>query len=158
MKKAIIMIVMLLFMILISFPSYGGATKLVIDGKRVQLDTDPIIRSASVFVPLRGVFEVFKAQVTYDKPSQTVRAVRGNNKVVIIIDSNKAKVNGLTQIMPTPAFIYNNRTMVPLRFISESLGCEVRWEPATSTIYIDSKPGSGKEPKDPDVDDIDVKF
>jgi minor extracellular serine protease Vpr len=32
--------------------------------------------------------------------------------------------------------IINSRTMLPLRFVSENLGCSVLWEDATKTITI----------------------
>lgn len=161
--RRIFIIVLIFFLAMICFlPGECGGIKLFIDSKRVTLDTDPIIKRATVFVPLRGVFEVFKAQVSYDKTKQTVKAIRGKNTVVLVIDQTKAKVNGIEKIMPIPAFIHRNRTMVPLRFISESLGCNVRWEPGTSSIYIDSKGedrAGKKEPKDDiNVDDFDVDF
>jgi hypothetical protein len=40
-------------------------------------------------------------------------------------------------------FIYNNVTYVPLRFVSESFGKEVQYEPDTYSIYL------GKVPKQP---------
>lgn len=152
--KAIALTVGLMILLICLAQGASAAPRLVIDGKFVELDTTPMIRSATVFVPLRGVFEQFKAQVSFDKKSLKVVAVKGKNTVVLVVGSNRAKVNGVQQIMPIPAFIYNNRTMVPLRFISESLGCEVKWEPGKSIVYIDSKGGSGQDNKtdDPDVD------
>jgi len=141
-------------LILCSTPSFCGNPKLVVDGKKLATDTDPMMRSATIFVPLRGVLEEFKSRVSFDKATNTVRAVRGKKIVVLVIDSTSAKVDGVKTIMPIPAFIYNNRTMVPLRFVSESLGCSVRWEPRTNTVYIHSK-GGNEENTDIDIKDID---
>ncbi|MDR0469107.1 MAG: copper amine oxidase N-terminal domain-containing protein [Peptococcaceae bacterium] len=38
--------------------------------------------------------------------------------------------------MDVPAMIINDRTMVPLRYVSEMLGCEVVWNPDTRSINI----------------------
>lgn len=38
-------------------------------------------------------------------------------------------------------FVYNGRTYVPLRFLSESLGRPVDWDDATGTIYVGARPG-----------------
>jgi len=37
--------------------------------------------------------------------------------------------------------ITNSRTMVPLRFVAESLGCEVEWLPDTKSIRITYQAG-----------------
>jgi hypothetical protein len=159
MRKALFVIVTVTFFLISLSPACRANIKLVIDNKKVFLDTEPMIRQASGFVPLRGVFEALKAQVSYDKGRQLVTAVRGKRTVLLTVGSNTAKVDGIKTIMPIPAFLYNNRTLVPLRFVTESLGCEVLWEPATSTVYISSKAGSAPATKDPDVDDkIDVDF
>lgn len=41
-------------------------------------------------------------------------------------------------------FIYNGRVYVPLRFISESLNCDVAWERATSSVYLTVTPPKGE--------------
>lgn len=41
---------------------------------------------------------------------------------------------------------YNQRTMVPLRFISEALGCDVEWVQETYTVVITT--GAGKVDND----------
>jgi hypothetical protein len=149
-------IILLTIVVLLACPVFGycGSIKLVVDGKKLSTDTDPMMRSAAIFVPLRGVLEEFKSRVSFDKATNTVKAVRGKKTVVLVIDSTSAKVDGVKTIMPIPAFIYNNRTMVPLRFVSESLGCSVRWEPRTNTVYIHSK-GGKEDDVDVDVKDID---
>ncbi|MDQ7822169.1 MAG: copper amine oxidase N-terminal domain-containing protein [Candidatus Eremiobacteraeota bacterium] len=136
----------------------GQDIKLVVDGKKIKTDVPPMMSQATIFVPLRGVLERFKAAISYEKSTGTVRAARGNHKVVIVVNSTKAKVNGRTKIMPIPAFIHHERTLVPLRFMSEALGCSVRWEPSSAAVYVDSQGGgSSSGGDDPLKDDIDVK-
>ncbi|HPF49880.1 MAG TPA: copper amine oxidase N-terminal domain-containing protein [Caldisericia bacterium] len=36
--------------------------------------------------------------------------------------------------------IHNDRTMVPMRFLAESLGCEVEWIPETKEIILTYSP------------------
>lgn len=157
MRRALLVLLMATFF-LVSFSTAGRANiKLVVNNKKVLLDTEPMIRQATIFVPLRGVFEALKAQVDYDKSRQLVTAVRGKRTVHLTVGSNTAKVDGVKKLMPIPAFMYNNRTLVPLRFVTEALGCDVVWEAASSTVYISSKGGSGPATRDPDVDDIDIK-
>jgi len=45
-------------------------------------------------------------------------------------------VNGNLIQSDVPAFVQNGRTMVPLRFVAEALGAQVKWDDATQSIYI----------------------
>lgn len=45
-------------------------------------------------------------------------------------------VNGEFLVSDSPAVLVGSRTMVPLRAISEKLGCEVGWDPDTQTAEI----------------------
>ena len=45
-------------------------------------------------------------------------------------------LNGETVVFDTPAYIENNRTMVPLRAIAEALGLEVSWDQASATAWL----------------------
>lgn len=57
-------------------------------------------------------------------------------KIELTIGKVEAKVNELSKILDYPPFIYNNRTMVPLRFISESIGATVEWDPVVRIVTI----------------------
>ena len=53
----------------------------------------------------------------------------------------KITVNGqqIETDVEAPPFIYNDRTYVPLRFVSEALGADVGWDSKTKTAIINSK-------------------
>lgn len=52
------------------------------------------------------------------------------------VDSKIATINGQERMLDVPARIIGGRTMVPLRFISESFGCSIQWDPTTQKIGI----------------------
>lgn len=54
----------------------------------------------------------------------------------LVIDSDKAKLNGKQVSLDAPARIINGRTMVPIRFISESFGCKVEWDAKEGKVTI----------------------
>ncbi|MBP7732903.1 MAG: PQQ-binding-like beta-propeller repeat protein [Caldisericia bacterium] len=54
----------------------------------------------------------------------------------LVIDSDKAKLNGKQVALDAPARIINGRTMVPIRFISESFGCKVEWDAKEGKVTI----------------------
>lgn len=57
-------------------------------------------------------------------------------EIKLVIGLDIAKVNGETVRLDSPAKIENDRTMVPLRFIAEVLGCEVSWDGENRVVTI----------------------
>ena len=45
-------------------------------------------------------------------------------------------MNGMAELMDTVAVIRNDRTMVPVRFVSEFLGAVVDWDEDSLTVVI----------------------
>ena len=116
--------------------------KVVVDGTPAYSDQAPVIVKGRVLVALRGVFERLGATVAWDPGSQTVLAQRGATSVALRIGSSQASVNGQAQTLDTPALLIGDRTMVPLRFISQALGAAVEWDAATYTVQIASPAAS----------------
>ena len=114
----------------------------LVDGQPVAFDVPPQIMGGRVLVPLRGVFERLGATVDYDARSQHIVAIRGGQAVELTVGSRQARVNNTATLLDVPAFTISGRTMVPLRFISESLGAGVQWVAANSTILINSGGGA----------------
>ncbi len=54
------------------------------------------------------------------------------------IDSDTYYVNGEERKLDVPASIINGRTMVPVRAVSEGLGCQVKWENDTKTVIVET--------------------
>lgn len=92
--------------------------------------------SGSTLVPMRGIFEALGATVRFDKATQTVYGQKGATAIVLPVGSLTATVNGQTQRLPLAAQLIHGTTLVPLRFISQSLGASVKWNSATSTVTI----------------------
>ena len=110
-----------------------------VDGGKVNFDQQPIIQNDRTLVPMRRIFEALDAQVFWDEPSQSVTAVHGTDVILFQIGKSGLYKNGqLTYTMPVPAQIINDRTLVPLRAIAESLGCEVGWDGIDYVVDITS--------------------
>ncbi len=91
-----------------------------------------------VMVPLRGVLEQMGADVHWNEATQTVTATRGSQQIELPIGSRMASVNGRTVNLDVPATIMNGTTMVPLRFVGEALGADVRWDGADQLVMINT--------------------
>ena len=117
-----------------------------VDGEKLNFDQPPIIREERTLVPMRKIFEALGAQVFWDEPSQSVTAVSGRDVIVLYIGKAGLYKNGeLVYTMPVPAQIINGRTLVPLRAVAESLGCEVGWDGVDYVIDIYGSGGSASD-------------
>ena len=117
-----------------------------VDGEKLNFDQPPIIKEDRTLVPMRKIFEALGAKVYWDEPSQRVTAVSGSDVIVLYIgQSGLYKNNQLVYTMPVPAQIINDRTLVPLRAVAESLGCEVGWDGIDYVIDIISGGSSSGE-------------
>lgn len=136
----------LLFLILSIFfcaPIHTEASpKVFLDGNQLLFDVPPVIENDRTLVPMRAIFEALGAEILWDENTKTVTAVKGDVKISLTVGSKTAYKNGEPFVLDVPAKIVDGRTMVPLRFISESLGAGVYWEGSTQTVRIYSKPSS----------------
>ncbi|GED12674.1 copper amine oxidase N-terminal domain-containing protein [Aneurinibacillus migulanus] len=116
-----------------------GVVTVKINGKIMIADQKPIIINGRTVVPLRSIFEALGADIKWDNIKQTVHAVKDKNKVEVKIGDLTAVVNGKKVKLDQKAFMVNNRTMVPVRFVSEALGADVQWDAKNLTIHITMK-------------------
>ncbi len=73
-------------------------------------------------VPVRALAEAMGAAVDWDEASQTVTINDGNTSVSLVIGSDVITANGEETKMDTAAVIKDDRTYVPIRFVSEAMG------------------------------------
>ena len=99
----------------------------------------PITESDRTLVPMRFLFEQLGAEVTWDGTTETATAVRANKAVAFSIDNTTATVNGAAATMDVPARLVGDKTMVPLRFLSEELGYTVEWDEETRMATISTE-------------------
>jgi Copper amine oxidase N-terminal domain/Bacterial Ig domain len=111
-----------------------SAQTVTVGGQPLNLSPGPIERAGRIFVPLRGIFERLGATVVYQ--TGTINATKGATTVSLHIGSTQATVNGQPQILDVAPFIVGATTYVPLRFVSQSLGASVDWNPQTQVVAI----------------------
>lgn len=109
---------------------------LVINGKGVKSDADPIIRNQRMYVPIRVISEKTNAKVTYEPKTQKITLTRGDRNVQLWVNRNQAVVNGKTIKLDALPFVNKKRTFVPIRFISQSFNYEVNWDNRSKVTKI----------------------
>lgn len=127
--------------------SYSYKVDVEVNGKYVNFpDQKPFIDTGvnRTYVPLRFVSEALGADVNWDSANQTA-VVKLDRVINMKINSKYPTVDGKAVTLDAPAMLLNNRTVVPLRFVSEVLGAQVKWEPpvgkANGKVIITTKDG-----------------
>ncbi|WP_409342470.1 stalk domain-containing protein [Paenibacillus sp. MBLB4367] len=130
------------------------AVTITIDGKRQTFDQPAVIVEGTTMVPMRGIFEALGAKIDWDNETRTVTALKTYTQIKLTIGFPVAFISGEPVALAQAPVILQDSTMVPARFIGESLGAAVTWDNATRTVAIATGPSIAKpKPRKP----LDVK-
>lgn len=110
--------------------------RVTLDGVPLTFDQPPVNINGRVLVPMRSIFEALGAVVTWDGVQREVTGTLEGKVIRLRIGNTEASLNGKPVILDVPAQIINSRTLVPVRFISESLGTKVEWDQQGQTVRI----------------------
>lgn len=99
----------------------------------------PVIEDGRTLLPVRAVVETMGGAVAWEEETQTVILAKDAAVLLLTIGSNTAFVNEEKHTLDTSPVVIDGRTMLPIRFIAEELGFEVRWDEENSTITIKNK-------------------
>lgn len=135
---SIVLALVFLFFTPLDSNAFTFAKGIILDGEQLDMDVPPIIENGRTLVPIRGVLEAMGASVTWDQSTKTATAFLGENSASVTIDNKVAFVNGYPVLLDVPAKIVGGRTMVPLRFIAESIGYDVSFN--DGWVYVYSPP------------------
>lgn len=132
-----------------------------VNDKCIKMDTEPYIKDGRTYVSVRFVAEALGAKVDWvpkeekvligknveEKEAKTdlnetvASMVYADEKEVIqlVIGSKELVAYGEKKQMDAVAEIVNGRTMVPIRFVSENLDCDVKWDELTYSVLINKE-------------------
>ncbi|MFD0670352.1 N-acetylmuramoyl-L-alanine amidase [Cohnella sp. GCM10027633] len=116
--------------------------KLILDGKVLQPQVPPIIKNNYVMVPVRIITESLGYEVDYLNAKKQVTVSGGAKKIVMSVDQPTAYVDGKPKKMDMPPVLQSNSVLIPLRFLSESVGIQVFWDNPTKSVFLYSDESS----------------
>lgn len=123
----------------------GSVYSLKVNGKTVNTPLEPIIFNDRALVPIREVFEAIGASVNYEDSTKRITVRTDSVTVKLQINNNSAYVNDNMVAIPdgvVPKLIgrvgESAKTMVPVRFISESIGMNVEFDGDNGIININT--------------------
>ena len=118
-------------------PAFAEGISVTVNGEPVVFaDQEPVEIEGRVLVPLRAIFEALGATVDWNDKNQSVISKKNGKTIQVTINSLTMLCDGRIKTLDVPACLMNDRTMVPVRAVSEGLGAAVEWDDATKTVII----------------------
>lgn len=113
-----------------------------VNGEYLKFDQEPIIVNDRTMVPMRFIFEKFGLDVMWDDKTQTASVFLDDisGGLSFHIGNEYANINGKDFLLDTAPMLVGDRTLIPLRFLSEALGYIVSWNEIPQEVIINSIP------------------
>ena len=107
-----------------------------LDGAVLLMDTLPQVREQRTMVPIRAVAEALGADVEWTAQSGQITMIRAGKTVVMVLGSTIAMVDGKAVKMDVAPYADQNRTYIPVRYVSEFFGQTVSWDQEERRVDI----------------------
>ncbi len=111
-----------------------------VNGVREEIDpgrgTTPLILNSRTMVPIRAIVEAMNGTVGWNDYTRKITLDYNSQSVVMTLNNKNITVNGSSKAIDVAPTVINSRTMVPIRFAAENLGCQVDWLNSTRQIVI----------------------
>lgn len=115
---------------------YIDDTTYWLNGETYTLDQPAIAVKGRTLVPIRLITEALGGDVEWiDNNSPIIISYKGH-QIELMVDATEVIVDGEEYTLDIPAQVIKNRTLVPLRFISEHLGMTVDYNPSTRCVSV----------------------
>jgi hypothetical protein len=146
MKKNLIKKFAVAVCVLSSFSTtlYGGTIpKVNLNSQKVLMENSPFIEGGSTYVPLRTLSNYMGIKVDWDVSTKTTTLTQGDNKIICRVGSVDARVNNENIKMPVPVKEVSGTVYVPLKFVSQFMGGELKYDLKENVIDITYKMPEG---------------
>jgi hypothetical protein len=110
-----------------------------VNGQYLVLPTAPVTRQNTAMLPARELFTAIGAQWGWNAEDNRISVQKGEMSLTLKLNERHAAVNGQQILLPVPAQTIQGKTMVPARFVVESLGGTIRWDGEKRTFFIEIK-------------------
>ena len=114
--------------------------KVYFNGKQIEFDQEPIIVNGRTKVPFRAIFEEMGTVVYYrDDDKSVLGLTRDGDVIKHTVGTNKATINGVEKTYDSISEIKNDRTLIPVRMVSDLLSASVEWKDKEKEVQIEKK-------------------
>jgi len=139
-KQSIVVLVLGVILVFTVAPNVNAgmdnSLHVVLETEYIDFDVEPIIENGRVLVPIRAIAEKLEFTVEWIKDDNSITITNGDREIKLISEGKRALIDSKPVLLDVPPRIISGRTLVPLRFISESLGQNVLYEKWMDTPMI----------------------
>lgn len=134
-RKILPLLISLVLILLLATPVLAS-TNLQVNGDNISPAIPPEVKDGVTYVQLEAISKFMGADINV-KYNRYITMIKNENILEFSVDQTIADLNGETVYAQSAPYINeNSQILVPLRFVWESLGGQVQWNPNTSTIIL----------------------
>lgn len=133
MKKLLISIsTVMIFFLANVIPTQASGNEIIEQG---------ILKNNRVLIPIRAVSQNMGIDVKWNQFQKTAQLTKGETVITLAVQFKRALVNQDRVDFDAPVELIQNTTYVPLRFVSQTMGADVKWDQKTkeATVILDGK-------------------
>ncbi len=120
-----------------------------LDGQELA-GASPVMVGGRTMVPMRVLFEALGANVQYFSAEKIVLAQKNGVKVSLQANNQRVSINDVVQYLDVSPQVYQGKLYVPLRFVTEALGGNARWDATSQTVFVTTGASETQESRAPD--------
>lgn len=111
-----------------------------VDGIIQEIDpgrgTVPLIKDSRTLVPIRSIIETMGGSVGWDDAERKITLNAYDHDITMWLNKKEIIVDKKTKNMDVAPQSINDRTMLPVRFVTENIGCQIAWIGSTREVII----------------------
>ena len=145
--KKLISIITIFCLMIPALSAFAAAETIIIDGTPASIPPEMgkiVEQDSRTMVPIRFITEYLGCTVSYDMDTKTAIITDTTKTYIVQVGNNKLFITPYTTGTPTviemdTTAVLNteeNRTYIPIRFLSEAIGYTVGWDEATQTVTL----------------------
>ena len=121
-----------------AYAKYDPPISVRLNGKLLHFDQRPVIENGTTLVPFRTILEALGASVEWNEETKTIICRKNTKSVIMQIGSKKMTVDKTVHNLDVPPKIINNRTLIPLRAVSQAFDAKIEWDSDKRIVDIDT--------------------
>lgn len=115
-----------------------GAYLIILDGQPVRFDVPTRVENGLALAPFRALIEKAGGTIEWQHATKTARAGIDGHTVELKIGGRTARVDGQNLVLEKAPGVERGRTIVPLSFLHDALGMDVKYDKATGHVVVSS--------------------
>lgn len=107
-----------------------------LNGVVLAFDKRPFVQEGRTMMPLRTLANALGAEASWDSEHEIITLHHDGDVIYLKIGVKAYTLNGNATAIDTAPILHEGQTMVPLRIVAETLGCEVSWQEEENTVLL----------------------